>query len=139
MILGVKPIRPSILWFFSACLMMTAGGCTDHPSSGSLDEAGSSPSTKDSRVMFEEKTGNDFITVNVDLCAHCDRCIRVCRNDVIERRGRGADVGLCFDAGVCLRESRCTGCGDCVAVCPTGALRRADLTASVMWLGSERE
>ena len=89
---------------------------------------------KRNRTDRKRMTGNDFITVNIDLCAHCDRCIRVCRNDVIERYGRGPGVGLCFDAGDCLRDSRCTGCGDCVAVCPTGALRRADLTAGLVSL-----
>ncbi len=71
--------------------------------------------------------GSDYIKFDPALCIKCDRCIGTCYLQVISRKYRGPEVSLGFDSGISLRDSRCTACGDCVAVCPTGALRHSIL------------
>lgn len=66
------------------------------------------------------------MSVNLDACIHCTRCVRACRevqvNDVIGMAGRGADNLIVFDMGDAMGESSCVACGECVQACPTGAL-----------------
>lgn len=68
--------------------------------------------------------GSDYIRLHQEQCIHCDRCIAACRDQqVISRARRGAATQLTFGAGdQVLADTRCTSCGDCVAVCPSGAL-----------------
>ncbi|MDP7301726.1 MAG: 2Fe-2S iron-sulfur cluster-binding protein [Pirellulaceae bacterium] len=70
---------------------------------------------------------SDFVSVQPQLCVHCDRCIQACQRDqqVLARTGRGANVAVAFDDGRSMGESSCTGCGDCVTVCPAGGLLEA--------------
>ncbi len=69
------------------------------------------------------------ITVNLDACIQCTRCVRACReeqvNDVIGYAGRGGDARIVFDIEEALGSSTCVGCGECVQACPTGALMPA--------------
>ncbi|TRZ69354.1 MAG: formate dehydrogenase subunit alpha [Rhodocyclaceae bacterium] len=64
------------------------------------------------------------IVFDAGACIVCVRCITACRdiqgNDVIGLSARGAIV---FDSGKTLGDSSCVACGECVAACPTGALR----------------
>lgn len=66
------------------------------------------------------------ISVNLDACILCTRCLRACRdvqvNDVIGLAGRGADSKIVFDLDDPMGESSCVACGECVQACPTGAL-----------------
>src|SRR6478672_8128294 len=69
------------------------------------------------------------IAVNLDACIQCTRCVRACRevqvNDVIGYAGRGEDSKIVFDFDDPMGESTCVACGECVQVCPTGALMPA--------------
>ena len=66
------------------------------------------------------------ISVDHQACILCDRCIRACDdlqgNEVIGRTGKGYRAGIAFDLGLPMGESTCVSCGECAAVCPTGAL-----------------
>ena len=83
-----------------------------------------------SRLPAAEKPKSDTthaaIAVNLDACINCGLCVRACRevqsNDVIGMayRGHGSKVVFDFDKG--MGESTCVACGECVQVCPTGAL-----------------
>ena len=69
------------------------------------------------------------ITVNLDACIQCTRCVRACReeqvNDVIGYAYRGKHSEIVFDMGEPMGESTCVACGECVQACPTGALMPA--------------
>lgn len=72
------------------------------------------------------------IVRNMDKCIFCRRCETMC-NDVQTvgalgaiRRGFNTTIAPAFDKK--LSESECTYCGQCVAVCPVGALTEHDNT-----------
>ncbi len=87
-----------------------------------------------SRFESRAKVKNDFshpaISVNLDACIHCTRCLRACRdvqvNDVIGLAKRGGETKIVFDVDDAMGESTCVGCGECVQACPTGALMPAN-------------
>ncbi len=66
------------------------------------------------------------ISVNLDACILCTRCVRACRdtqvNDVIGLAFRGSEAKIVFDMDAVMGESTCVACGECVQACPTGAL-----------------
>ena len=72
------------------------------------------------------------MSVNLDACIQCGLCVRACRevqvNDVIGMGGRGHDAYPVFDFDDPMGESTCVACGECVQVCPTGALMPATVT-----------
>lgn len=71
------------------------------------------------------------IAVDHQACILCDRCVRACdeiqHNDVITRTGKGYAARIAFDLDVAMGESTCVSCGECMAVCPTGALTDTSL------------
>ena len=64
--------------------------------------------------------------VNLDACINCNLCVRACRevqvNDVIGMSYRGHKSKITFDFDDGMGDSTCVACGECVQVCPTGAL-----------------
>ncbi|MEO7494435.1 MAG: formate dehydrogenase subunit alpha [Massilia sp.] len=69
------------------------------------------------------------ISVNLDACIQCTRCVRACRdeqmNDVIGMALRGDASKIVFDMDDPMGASTCVACGECVQACPTGALTPA--------------
>ena len=67
-----------------------------------------------------------MIVRNPNKCINCFRCIRGCNNvvvnEVLEMGFRGARSMVIADQNVPLGESSCVSCGECVQLCPTGAL-----------------
>ncbi|MBL4932395.1 NADH-dependent [FeFe] hydrogenase, group A6 [Clostridium paridis] len=70
------------------------------------------------------------ITRDVDKCILCRRCVSVCNNiqtvNVLSPVSRGFDTIMSTAFLEPLADTNCTNCGQCVAVCPTGALREAN-------------
>ena len=68
-------------------------------------------------------------------CVLCRRCSAVCKEvqkiGVIgaNHRGFATAIGSTFEKG--LGETSCVSCGQCIAVCPTGALTEKDFTGEV--------
>ena len=66
------------------------------------------------------------ITVKLDACIQCTRCVRACReeqvNGVIGLAFRGSQTSIVFDMQDPMGASSCVACGECVQACPTGAL-----------------
>src|SRR5499427_7642292 len=71
------------------------------------------------------------IAVNLDACINCGLCVRACRevqmNDVIGMAYRGHGAKVVFDFDEAMGRSTCVACGECVQVCPTGALMEKGL------------
>jgi formate dehydrogenase major subunit len=69
------------------------------------------------------------MSVNLDACIQCNRCVRACReeqvNDVIGYAFRGDHSKIVFDFDDPMGASTCVACGECVQACPTGALMPA--------------
>ena len=71
---------------------------------------------------------NPFYVRDYYKCILCWRCVQACGDDLqftyaLSLGGRGHDTHIAtfFDAP--MPETTCVFCGNCVAVCPTGALR----------------
>ena len=68
-------------------------------------------------------------------CILCRRCVAMCKNvqaiGVIGANDRGFDtnIGCAFEAN--LGDTSCINCGQCISVCPVGALYERDDTADV--------
>jgi formate dehydrogenase major subunit len=84
------------------------------------------PST---RAQPQRDDTHAAITVNLDACIQCTRCVRACRdeqvNDVIGLAFRGENAKIVFDQDDPMGASTCVACGECVQACPTGALMPA--------------
>jgi formate dehydrogenase major subunit len=86
-----------------------------------------------SKVAKHPAPAPDFshpaMSVNLDACIQCTRCVRACReeqnNDVIGYAFRGAESKIVFDFDDPMGASTCVACGECVQACPTGALAPA--------------
>lgn len=74
----------------------------------------------------QEDTTNPFFNYDPEKCILCRRCSRVCQlrqgRDVISISKRGFDTKMTPSYGASFDESLCESCGNCVSVCPTGAL-----------------
>ena len=70
------------------------------------------------------------MSVHLDACIQCTRCVRACRevqvNDVIGMAFRGSHAEIVFDLSDPMGDSTCVACGECVQACPTGALMPAN-------------
>ena len=79
-----------------------------------------------------KKESTVSITRNMDKCILCRRCESVCNNvqtvSVLGAVNRGFDTTIAPTFDKMLKDSECTYCGQCVAVCPTGALMEKDNT-----------
>ena len=71
---------------------------------------------------------NPMYIRDYEKCILCWRCVQVCADDAqyayaINFNGRGFEtsIGTFFDKG--MMETTCVFCGQCVGVCPTGALK----------------
>jgi formate dehydrogenase major subunit len=76
------------------------------------------------------------MSVNLDACIQCGRCVRACReeqvNDVIGYAWRGEHAKIVFDFDDPMGASSCVACGECVQACPTGALAPANGAALIV-------
>ena len=81
-------------------------------------------------------TSSKSIVKDHDKCILCRRCETMC-NEVQTvgvlsgiNRGFNTEVGTFFNADLC--DTECTFCGQCIAVCPTGALTEVN-NIPVVW------
>jgi predicted molibdopterin-dependent oxidoreductase YjgC len=73
------------------------------------------------------KVDNDLYVRDYGKCILCYKCVEACGTDyqntfAIAVAGRGFDARISTEMAVPLPDSACVYCGNCIAVCPTGAL-----------------
>lgn len=73
------------------------------------------------------KIDNDLYIRDYAKCILCYQCVDACGEQwqnsfVIEIAGRGFDAHVSTENDVALPDSACVYCGNCIQVCPTGAL-----------------
>ena len=89
----------------------------------------------DNLLPQPEETALHLVRDN-SKCILCRRCVSACRQlqsvGVIGPNDRGfhTHIGCAFDRD--LAEVDCVSCGQCIVVCPTGALAEKDSTAEVL-------
>ncbi|MBP1754522.1 MAG: hndD [Firmicutes bacterium] len=87
------------------------------------------------RTRYELDDSSAHMVRDNNKCILCRRCSAVCDKiqgiGVIGANERGFDTNIscAFDMG--LGETSCVSCGQCIAVCPTGALLEKDSTDDV--------
>ena len=84
---------------------------------------GSQPAT----VSQPTKIDNDLYVRDYSKCILCYKCVEACGVDAqntfaIGVAGRGFSAHISTEYDVPLPESACVYCGNCIGVCPTGAL-----------------
>ena len=73
------------------------------------------------------KVDNNLYVRDYAKCILCYKCVEACGEDAqntfaIALAGRGFDARISTEWNVGLPDSACVYCGNCIAVCPTGAL-----------------
>ncbi len=104
---------------------------------------GAEPSRFGARAQSPKpvKVDNELFIRDYDKCMVCMKCVEACGTDAqntfaiaIAGRGMGATVSTEHD--VTLPDSACVFCGNCIGVCPTGALMfkaEHDVRAAGKW------
>ena len=87
------------------------------------------------------KLDNDLYVRDYSKCILCYKCVEACGEDAqntfaIAVAGRGFDARISTEEAVPLPDSACVYCGNCIGVCPTGALMfksEYDMRAAGTW------
>jgi predicted molibdopterin-dependent oxidoreductase YjgC len=87
------------------------------------------------------KVDNDLYVRDYAKCILCYKCVEACGIDAqntfaIAVAGRGFDARISTEFAAPLPDSACVYCGNCIGVCPTGALMfksEHDLRAAGVW------
>jgi predicted molibdopterin-dependent oxidoreductase YjgC len=88
-----------------------------HPPTGNTSET----------VGLPVKVDNDLYVRDYSRCILCYKCVEACGTDAqntfaIAVAGRGFDARISTEYDAPLTASACVYCGNCIGVCPTGAL-----------------
>ena len=92
-------------------------------------------------VAQPPKIDNELYVRDYAKCVLCYKCVEACGVDhqntfAIAVAGRGFDARISTEMNAPLADSACVYCGNCIAVCPTGALMvktEFDLRAADEW------
>jgi predicted molibdopterin-dependent oxidoreductase YjgC len=92
------------------------------------------------------KIDNELYVRDYAKCILCYKCVEACGPDAqntfaIQVAGRGFDARISTEFDVALTESACVYCGNCIGVCPTGALMfrsEYELRTAGLWREDEQ-
>jgi predicted molibdopterin-dependent oxidoreductase YjgC len=116
---------------------------------GWMEEYGAEPSRfgpAAATVAQPVKVDNDLYVRDYSRCILCYKCVEACGVDAqntfaIAVAGRGFDSHISTEFDTPLPDSACVYCGNCIGVCPTGALMfksEHDMRASGTWQESKQ-
>jgi predicted molibdopterin-dependent oxidoreductase YjgC len=100
------------------------------------------PSGAEAQTMAQPvNIDNDLYVRDYSKCILCYKCVEACGEDAqntfaIAVAGRGFDARISTEEAVPLPDSACVYCGNCIGVCPTGALMfksEFDMRAAGTW------
>jgi len=117
---------------------------------GWMEQYGADPTRfgADARTIDQPvKIDNDLYIRDYAKCILCYKCVDACGEEwqntfAISVAGRGFDAHISTEFDVELPESACVYCGNCIAVCPTGALMfksEHDMRAGGTWDESRQQ
>lgn len=90
---------------------------------------------KGDMTTFPKDFSSSSIERNLDKCILCRRCVTVCGKiqtvSVLSAVNRGFRTIISPAFGLPMIQTSCTFCGQCVSVCPTGALTEVNNTTKV--------
>lgn len=90
---------------------------------------------KGDMTTFPKDFSSSSIERNLDKCILCRRCVTVCGKiqtvSVLSAVNRGFQTIISPAFGLPMIDTNCTFCGQCVSVCPTGALTEVNNTTKV--------
>ena len=98
-------------------------------------------------VSKPAKVEDELYVRDYDRCILCYKCVDACGVDhqntfAIAVAGRGFDAHISTEFDVALPGSACVYCGNCIAVCPTGALEGKiawDMKEADIWDEAQQE
>ena len=123
-------------------------GDAARPAAGRTSATPANPATTTPRpganaatVAQPVKVDNDLYVRDYARCILCYKCVEACGVDAqntfaIAVAGRGFDARISTEWNVGLPDSACVYCGNCIGVCPTGALMfksEHDMRAAGTW------
>ena len=89
--------------------------------------------------FYEQRTRDDSsaaIVRDMSKCIRCLRCVKVCREiqgtDALVITEKGLATEISVRDSLPLGSSDCVACGQCILVCPVGALAERDTTETVI-------
>ncbi len=147
---GVRPLAPACLSRVSEGMKVTTGSAraersrrtilemlasaVDLSEAPEIEKFAQEYRADPARFPGAERRGRPLLDDNpmyirdYDKCILCWRCVQVCADDAqftfaINFEGRGFDTGIGTFFDKPMTETTCVFCGQCVSVCPTGALK----------------
>ncbi|TME90052.1 MAG: 2Fe-2S iron-sulfur cluster binding domain-containing protein [Chloroflexi bacterium] len=123
----VRHSRKLVLEFLASSVDMSLSSPEVH---GWMQRYGAAPKRfgpKAATVAQPVKVDNDLYVRDYSRCILCYKCVEACGVDAqntfaLGVAGRGFDAHISTEFTVPLPESACVYCGNCIGVCPTGAL-----------------
>jgi predicted molibdopterin-dependent oxidoreductase YjgC len=137
---GADPSR------FGEAAPAAAAGERDAHDAGHHHSPGADQAASAATVAQPTKIDNELYVRDYSKCILCYKCVEACGEDAqntfaIAVAGRGFDARISTEQAVPLPESACVYCGNCIGVCPTGALMAKpeyDMRAAGTWDPSQQ-
>ena len=122
----VQGIRKTVYELLASTVDMSL---VDEPTKQAMDRYNVDPDRWGTwaRQHRDVKIEDDLYIRDYDKCIMCYRCVAACGPDAqntfaIDVAGRGLSSTIATEFDIALPDSACVYCGNCVGVCPTGAL-----------------
>jgi predicted molibdopterin-dependent oxidoreductase YjgC len=126
---------------FGSAAPPAPAGARDAREAGHHHEPSGAEALSAATVAQPVKVDNDLYVRDYSKCILCYKCVEACGEDAqntfaIAVAGRGFDARISTEWATPLPDSACVYCGNCIGVCPTGALMfksEHDMRAAGTW------